>query len=62
MFFCCLAVVWGRFFFVRGRVFCFAVCAGTCLLFAVWLGGHVEFLLFGRVACFFLLFGRGTGV
>ena len=49
-FFCCLG---------GWRVCCLG-CLGV--FFAVWAGGEFMFLLFGQVACFFLLFGPGAGV
>ena len=52
------------FFLLFGRVvvFLFAVWAGAwgwaCFFFALWAGGVLCFLLFGRVRVIFLLFGR----
>ena len=63
-FFCCLGGWVCSFFCCLGGVFFFffAVWAGACSCFCC-LGGDVfSFLLFGPVACFFLLFGRGPGV
>ena len=48
--------------------FSFSIWAGGMLFFCclggvvLWAGGVFMFLLFWRVACFSLLFGRGTGV